>query len=196
MTEFLMGVVVRLIGLCLGAFALPVATWFVVNWVRLYTWRLPARIRDRRRREIASDLFEQCRDDLASGFKPEEISARILARWLLGLPTDAAWCIGQWRNSLRRPREYILVVHPTIVDWLINERKVSVVGNVEPGRDVVYALRTDQHRKGLDGSILTTYPPDWWPTNIPHGLIGPWFEDDKDDSQSQPDLGTEGEGTR
>jgi hypothetical protein len=96
------GLAILVISICLGAFALSAVDWLVARWVRFYTWRLPPEIRNRRREEIHSDLFEQRREDAADGYKPVDIAARILLRWMIGAPADLSWCAGQWRLCLRR----------------------------------------------------------------------------------------------
>lgn len=63
------------------------STTLVSRWVRYYTLGLPEGVRDDRRDEIASDLWEQAHDEASiSAVNPE-----ILARGLLGVPADLAW---------------------------------------------------------------------------------------------------------
>ena len=65
------------------------------NWVRVYTRGLPADTAERRREELASDLFEHA--SLAgpsSGHQTE-----VLGRVLWGIPADLSW-----RRAARAPR--------------------------------------------------------------------------------------------
>ena len=58
-------------------------------WVRLYTSGLPPDIREARRAEIASDLWEQAAG--APGCGMVTTAAEVLARMLLGIPADLSW---------------------------------------------------------------------------------------------------------
>jgi len=102
------GLVLLVITLCLGAFALPLAERLIVGFVRWSTQGLPPEIRDRRRGEIQSELFEQRRQDAADGYKPAEIAARILVRWARGIPDELAW----HREVLRAAKKARIVKKP------------------------------------------------------------------------------------
>jgi hypothetical protein len=67
-------------------------------WTRVYTWRLPPSLRDERRAEIESDLWELQRDRGSA----LPATAQIISRWLLGIADDLAW-----RAAQRRPRARI-----------------------------------------------------------------------------------------
>src|SRR5687768_13644242 len=54
-------------------------------WTRLYTSLAPFDGRDRRRREVASDVFEQLADGTAPG--------PLLRRMARGLPNDVGWSL-------------------------------------------------------------------------------------------------------
>jgi hypothetical protein len=66
-------------------------------WVRLYTVRLPAEAKVRRRQEIESDLFEHHADAESAGVSRHRLAAEILGRVLVGVPADLTW-----RRALRR----------------------------------------------------------------------------------------------
>ena len=53
-------------------------------WTRLYTFALPAEIRDRRRAEIESDVWESEHD-------PDTPHPALLLRLLRGVPADLRW---------------------------------------------------------------------------------------------------------
>jgi hypothetical protein len=74
-----------------GAFGLPVATFLVTNWVRLYTHPAVCAVRSDRRNEISSDVAEQIVALRAEGYHPSEIGARLLVRMLLGIASDLSW---------------------------------------------------------------------------------------------------------
>ncbi len=60
-------------------------------WVRLYTKGLPPELRDDRRAEIESDLWEQGEDATANGSQPDETALEVFGRLLLGVPADLTW---------------------------------------------------------------------------------------------------------
>jgi hypothetical protein len=70
----------RLVALALAA---------VRGWTRTYTWRLPRELRDARRAEIESDLFESQRD----GGRGLRLASQIAMRLLLGVADDLRWRI-------------------------------------------------------------------------------------------------------
>jgi TonB family protein len=57
-------------------------------WTRMYTWRLPPAVRDARREEIDSDLWESSHDP---GITEAELGVQTLMRLTLGLADDFAW---------------------------------------------------------------------------------------------------------
>jgi hypothetical protein len=67
----------------------PFAYRIVRAWTRLYTWRLPAAVRQRRCAEIESDLWEFERDSI--GTSPLVVAAHVVARLMFGMHADLAW---------------------------------------------------------------------------------------------------------
>ena len=61
------------------------ASLMVRAWVRLYTLGLPADVRDRRREEVASDLWEQ---------QHEAGAGSVWLRVAGGMPADVTWRLG------------------------------------------------------------------------------------------------------
>jgi putative ABC transport system permease protein len=61
------------------------------RWVRLCTAGLPAAIRERRRAEIDSEIWEQKREAVEAGLRPAVISARLLAGVFRGTLDDLKW---------------------------------------------------------------------------------------------------------
>ncbi|MDX6538583.1 MAG: hypothetical protein QOI71_193 [Gaiellales bacterium] len=60
-------------------------------WVRLYTRGVPAELRETRRAEIDSDLWEQVHDDQARGRRPPVTTLHVLGRVLRGVASDLSW---------------------------------------------------------------------------------------------------------
>jgi hypothetical protein len=66
---------------------LGLANALVRAWTRAYTWRMEPAIRDTRRAEIDSELWE-FQHDPERGSYP---TAHVLARLLIGIPDDLTW---------------------------------------------------------------------------------------------------------
>ena len=61
-------------------------------WTRLYTWRMSPALREARREEIESDLWECQHDPADSGSGP---AVQMVARLVMGMPSDLCWRIEQ-----------------------------------------------------------------------------------------------------
>jgi hypothetical protein len=61
------------------------------RWVRLYTAGLPPEIREARRAELESDLWEQDHEAAAAGVRPTMTAMQVLHRLVRGLPADLSW---------------------------------------------------------------------------------------------------------
>jgi hypothetical protein len=57
--------------------------------VRLYTAGLPTEVREARRAELESDLWEQ--EAGAAGCRPTTTALHVLRRFMLGIPADLSW---------------------------------------------------------------------------------------------------------
>jgi hypothetical protein len=65
------------------------AVFLVLAWTRFYTWGVPPAVRDARRDEIASDLWEFLHDtDTASTVSP---ASHLILRLIRGVPDDFVW---------------------------------------------------------------------------------------------------------
>jgi hypothetical protein len=77
---------------------LRLAVTAVLAWTRLYTWRMPPDLRDARRAEIESDVWEfQHDEETKAGLGA---AAHLVARLLAGIPDDLLW-----RSEHPSPRE-------------------------------------------------------------------------------------------
>lgn len=63
-------------------------------WTRVYTWRLPPAVRDARRGEIESDLWESAHDPQITD---AELVIHMLMRLTLGIADDLAWRLAEVR---------------------------------------------------------------------------------------------------
>jgi hypothetical protein len=61
-------------------------------WTCLYTWRMEPELRDSRRAEIESDLWEYEHDSICHDLNP---TFHVLARLLIGIPSDCWWRVEQ-----------------------------------------------------------------------------------------------------
>ena len=71
--------------------ALALTVGMARSWVALYTVRLPNEIREARRSEIDSDLWEQQWLAARRGDPPFGTAIEVLARMLLGIISDITW---------------------------------------------------------------------------------------------------------
>lgn len=62
----------------------------VRRWVAIYTFGLPAPIRERRRGEVAGDLADEALDAVRRG-ETAGLRRRRIERWIVGIPDDLAW---------------------------------------------------------------------------------------------------------
>ena len=72
----------------------PVAA-LVRGWVRVYTSRLPAGLRDARRDEVDDDLWCEREETLAAGGSVRSLDADRMLRLLFGIPADISWRLEQ-----------------------------------------------------------------------------------------------------
>jgi hypothetical protein len=86
---------------------LELAVALVRGWTRLYTGGMPALVRDRRRAEIESDLWESTHDDSAGGVLHRAL--QILVRLAAGMPSDLWWRLQYFPSG---PRLWIYYVAP------------------------------------------------------------------------------------
>ena len=70
--------------------AAPAAS-FAQGWVNFYTDGLPPDVRDGRRDEIASDVWEQTHDTPSEGAGSRGIPLHMLMRTFIGMPSDFSW---------------------------------------------------------------------------------------------------------
>jgi hypothetical protein len=82
-----------------------VATALVRTWTWIYTCGTPVFVRDGRRREIESDLWEQ-QHDLA-GDSDARVAAEIMLRMLAGILDDMQWRVEHRALSPRRTQALI-----------------------------------------------------------------------------------------
>ena len=75
-------------------------------WVRLYTAGLPPNIRDDRRAEIESDLWEQTSFAAEHGLDRLGLAVSVWSRWLFGVADDLMWRANQ-RATLQHPRRAV-----------------------------------------------------------------------------------------
>lgn len=87
---------------------------FVLAWVSAYTAGLPAEVRDRRRGEVASDMWEHAREADTRGHGERSFRAHVLLRLLFGMPADVIWRMEQeWlaaRKGRQEPRQRGLIM--------------------------------------------------------------------------------------
>ncbi len=83
--------IVVLLTMILGAFALPWVTRVALWWQLLLTLGLPSAIADRRWMEVYSDIEEHRCALAAQAYGPHLMAFHILWRWVRGIPADLLW---------------------------------------------------------------------------------------------------------
>jgi hypothetical protein len=78
-------------------------------WTRLYTSALDSALRDERRAEIESDLWESHEDARRSGRSADSVALHIVGRVVRGVPQDVLWCI-EHRRPVAKPVLQVAVV--------------------------------------------------------------------------------------
>jgi hypothetical protein len=72
-----------------------IALALALAWVRIYTRGLPAPVRDARRAEIESDLWEQRHEEQSRRRRAFATALDVLGRALRGVPSDLSWRLQQ-----------------------------------------------------------------------------------------------------
>ena len=79
----------------MSTFIMTLVVGLVRWWVGRYTTGLPPEVRDSRRAEIESDLWEQEREPSAAGYWPNVVALQMFVRTMLGIPADLSWHVEQ-----------------------------------------------------------------------------------------------------
>lgn len=91
--------------------AMAVGRAAVMGWVWLYTALLPRGLRERRRAEIRSELWEHIQAARQVGFSPEAIGLQVLTRLAFGIPADVVWAgatMRRWEQGTQDEMEDLL----------------------------------------------------------------------------------------
>lgn len=123
---------------------------FALRWAATYTFGLPAETRDRRREEIAGDIWEQQHDD-EDDRRRHRSAAGLAARVCLGMPADLLWRAGE-RRPIRRLDLANLAIDPT---W---DRRMRLVGRGVIRGLVLAPLALVPMAFGVPALLLVTVP--------------------------------------
>lgn len=89
-------------------------------WTRVYTWKLPPAVREARRAEVESDLWESAHDPDPA--RRSHLPLRIVARLLLGIRDDLGWRLEQedaMTGSRRLQIALTFLVVSLLVSWIV-----------------------------------------------------------------------------
>jgi hypothetical protein len=134
---------------------LPLTAAFVAVWARVYTAGAPALLRDGRRAEIASDLWEHQAEARACGLLPGPAAREIIDRWWRGVPADVAWRLNVGGNDAMLSR--------AVVERAAGALLILVVGLI------VYASASSRVGIGADEPYFTYDFPDFARNLAPFG---------------------------
>jgi hypothetical protein len=118
-------------------------------WVATYSRHLPAEVAQRRRAELASDLWEQCAVGRAVGAPAAAVALSILRRMAAGMPADLRWRHRQLAAARGRPLGpggRPVVQTAARIWWLV---LAALVG----GFEVLFGVALPLHEGGNPGSI-------------------------------------------
>jgi hypothetical protein len=96
----------------------PLLVRVAEGWVAWYTRGLPAEVRDARRAELRSDLFEHRRHAAAGGQRRLRWSLQVGGRVVRGVPDDLWWRFAQQAAS--RPRTAASERRRQLLAWLLD----------------------------------------------------------------------------
>jgi hypothetical protein len=96
----------------------PLPVRVAVGWVALYTRGLPGEVRDARRAELRSDLFEHRRHAAAAGNGRLRWSLQVGGRMVRGMPDDLWWRFAQQAAS--RPATEASARRRQLLAWLFD----------------------------------------------------------------------------
>jgi hypothetical protein len=96
----------------------PLPVRVAEGWVAFYTRGLPSEVRDARRAELRSDLFEHRRHAAAAGHGRLRCSLQVGGRMVRGMPDDLWWRFAQQAAS--RPRTEASERRRRLLAWLFD----------------------------------------------------------------------------
>jgi hypothetical protein len=122
---------------------LAVALAIVRGWTRLYTARMDPQLRDTRRAEIESDLWELHEDARRRGASPWLIAVHMLLRLVFGIVDDLAWRAEYIRVRPRVIQEVLwasAAASLVFVWWLASSLQVVSAHDTPDGINVMRLL--------------------------------------------------------
>jgi hypothetical protein len=144
-----------------------VVVYLVRGWVYFYTSGLPTAVRDARRQEIDSDLWEHERHGTLSGRSLAETAVEVLARLLIGIPADLVWrweqrttnagtmpaSAGEGREDMDRAvgQRWVLVV-PVLL--AVGALAVGVDNMVDAGENTLREVLGSHLGAGITGGFI------------------------------------------
>jgi putative membrane protein len=141
------------------------------RWVRLYTAGLSPEVRDARRAEIESDLWENSSDS-------EETRRQVLGRLLLGMPADLSWRLeqrGAQRDTAKSDKGILRrrgTVLKTVKErWLVGLTVLGVGFTMVYGTWIFVRFVGDGP-PGRGGVVMRLLHGTWWMLD---GGVGWWI---------------------
>ena len=119
-------------------------------WTLAYTVGAPARIREERRDEIASDLWEHARAGAEEGLRHRAIAGQMLARCFLGIGADVSWRVQVTLGQRRAVEEEVPMSDRMKRSWWI-PGTIALIGSGIAFGVMSHTNRIDQ---GWDPSTL------------------------------------------
>lgn len=114
-----------LVTLLVDALLLSAARGAVRLWVRGYTRGLDAEVQERRRLEVESYVYEQCRAAKEEGHAPRAVAVQLILGWLGGVPADLSW-----RSERREVSRLSDIPDPELRELLIHRERVGALDSL------------------------------------------------------------------
>lgn len=126
------------------------ASAVVRAWTFAYTVGADASIREARRDEIASDLWEHARAGADEGAEPRAIAGQMLARCFLGIAADVSWRVQVGPGQRRALEEGVPMSERMKRNWWI-PGAIALIG-----AGIVFGYLSNASRvdEGRDASLL------------------------------------------
>ena len=108
----------------------------VRNWARLYTFGLNSQLREERRNEIESDLWEHAHDsEFGSDASSPFCAPHALIRLLAGVPDDLLWRIEQGKDhSMKRDSQILSINASSEVKEMTTIRETTLPNRLYQGK--------------------------------------------------------------
>lgn len=138
-------------------YSLAVVIALAEGWTRLYTCGLPPDLREDRRAEIASDLWEHQHDAEVKQESATRAALEILIRLVAGMPADCAWRLESGAGTRTKKRSMAMHTTSRTMQILTITACIIVIG-LMGASGIGITLRGWQHDTDLSWMLTGAIP--------------------------------------